>query len=184
MHTGELVQATAKTTPTRRTRRAGLASLALLTAGVLVPRVLDQMPRAAAQPGSAPSVRGSAEGLTRLDPRLRHAVQVAIAAAAADGVTLRVTSGWRSAAEQRALFDAAIRDRGSVTAAERWVLPPERSAHVRGEAVDVGPRAGARWLELHGEHFGLCRRYDNEYWHFELLAPALGSHCPQRQPHA
>ncbi len=28
------------------------------------------------------------------------------------------------------------------------------------------------------------RRYDNEYWHFELLAAAKGSHCPAREPHA
>ena len=64
------------------------------------------------------------------------------------------------------------------------MLPPARSAHVRGQAVDVGPKAGAAWLEEHGVRFGLCRRYDNEYWHFELLAAAKGSACPRRQAHA
>ncbi len=28
------------------------------------------------------------------------------------------------------------------------------------------------------------RRYDNEYWHFELLAAAKASHCPAWEPHA
>jgi LAS superfamily LD-carboxypeptidase LdcB len=121
---------------------------------------------------------------SHLTPALQRAVRRAIAAAAADGVELRVTSGWRSPRHQQELFAEAVRKYGSPEAASHWVLPPARSAHVRGEAVDVGPAAGAHWLEEHGVRFGLCRRYDNEYWHFELLAAAKGSDCPTREAHA
>jgi LAS superfamily LD-carboxypeptidase LdcB len=119
-----------------------------------------------------------------LEPALHRQVDRAIAAAAAAGVELHVTSGWRSRAEQEQLFRAAVRRYGSPEAASHWVLPPDQSAHVRGAAVDVGPRAGATWLEKHGLQFGLCRRYDNEWWHFEPLAPADGTSCPARAPHA
>jgi D-alanyl-D-alanine carboxypeptidase len=129
----------------------------------------------------APEGVGETDHLT---PRLHRAINRAIAAAAADGVELRVTSGWRSRAQQEQLYEAAILKYGSPQAASQWVLPPGRSAHVLGQAVDVGPRSGATWLERHGVHYGLCRRYDNEYWHFELLAAAKGSVCPPREPHA
>ena len=55
---------------------------------------------------------------------------------------------------------------------------------MRGEAVDVGPTTGADWLREHWERFGLCRRYANEPWHFERLAGATGSTCPDLQAHA
>ena len=119
-----------------------------------------------------------------LDPALLRAVARAQAEASRAGVELSVTSGWRSHADQRALFEAAVAKYGSERAASRWVLPPGRSRHERGLAVDVGPPAGAAWLERHGVRFGLCRRYDNEPWHFERLAAAKGSACPVREPHA
>jgi hypothetical protein len=125
----------------------------------------------------------TATGMAGLKPALQRALDRAIAAADADGVELRLTSGWRTRAEQQQLFDAAVKKYGSPEAAERWVLPPDESAHVRGEAVDVGPRAGAKWLERHGSRFGLCRRYDNEWWHFELLT-APGGTCPAREASA
>jgi LAS superfamily LD-carboxypeptidase LdcB len=79
--------------------------------------------------------------------------------------------------------DEAIARHGSAEAAHRWVLPPERSAHVAGLAIDVGPAAGARWLEERGSAYGLCRVYLNEPWHFEpLVAP--GTPCPELQPDA
>lgn len=131
--------------------------------------------------GVAPTGVGNTD---HLDAGLRHAVDRAIAAATADGVDLRVTSGWRSARQQQQLFDAAVATYGSAERAHHWVLPPAESAHVRGLAVDVGPSAGARWLERHGVHFGLCRRYGNESWHFERLAPARGARCPALQAHA
>jgi hypothetical protein len=38
-------------------------------------------------------------------------------------------------------------------------------------------QSGAQWLEVNGYKFGLCRVYENEWWHFEpLVAP--GQQCP------
>ncbi len=122
--------------------------------------------------------------VVHLQPALKRALQRATTAAAADGVTITVTSGWRSKAHQEELFEQAIRRYGSAEAASHWVLPPSKSEHVRGAAIDVGPRAAAKWLEHNGVRYGLCRRYANEWWHFELLAAAKGSTCPALQAHA
>ncbi|WP_448631731.1 M15 family metallopeptidase [Cellulomonas soli] len=94
---------------------------------------------------------------------------------------LRVTSGWRSADEQRQVVRDTITRYGSEQEAHRWVLPPEHSAHVQGLAVDVGPTEGAYWLDEHGAQFGLCRTYDNEVWHFEPVIDPGGT-CPARHP--
>lgn len=140
---------------------------------------------AGAPPGEPLPVAPEGVGdVERLQPSVRRAVERAMAAAAADGVELRVTSGFRSADRQARLFAQAVEKYGSPGRARRWVLPPEESAHVRGGAVDVGPESGARWLDEHGVGFGLCRVYDNEPWHFERLAGAKGSVCPPRLPDA
>jgi LAS superfamily LD-carboxypeptidase LdcB len=141
-------------------------------------------PPAVVPTAEAPARAATPTGATGLTPALRRAITRAMVAAAEDGVDLRITSGWRSRAEQERLYEQAIERYGSPEQARRWVLPPGQSAHVKGAAVDVGPRAGAQWLELHGVRYGLCRRYDNEWWHFELLAPQLGSTCPSREPNA
>lgn len=130
--------------------------------------------------GEAPAATGNDN---RLQPALRHAFAVARRDAAAQGVELHITSGWRSHAEQAALFAAAVKKYGSAQEASHWVLPPGESEHERGEAIDVGPPQGAAWLDEHGVHYGLCRRYANEPWHFELLAPALGEACPAVEPY-
>ncbi|WP_315093112.1 M15 family metallopeptidase, partial [uncultured Cellulomonas sp.] len=117
---------------------------------------------------------------TRLDPEVERRFAAAQAAAAAEGVPLTMTSGWRSAAEQQDLVDDAVERYGSLEEARRWVLPPETSAHVDGTAVDVGPTDGALWLGEHGFEHGLCRTYANEIWHFELLADGA-DRCPDLQ---
>jgi hypothetical protein len=58
------------------------------------------------------------------------------------------------------------------------VATPETSAHVSGDAVDLGPSDAARWLEEHGAAYGLCRVYRNEPWHFELRQGAALGGCP------
>jgi zinc D-Ala-D-Ala carboxypeptidase len=130
--------------------------------------------------GIAPIGNGN---VSRLDPALRHAFVVARHDAALDGIDLHITSGWRSHLQQAALFAAAIQKYGSPAAASHWVLPAGESAHERGAAIDVGPVEAAAWLDTHGVHYGLCRRYLNEPWHFELLAPALGQPCPALEPY-
>jgi hypothetical protein len=122
----------------------------------------------------------SADGLTS---KLRERLKRATAAAARDGITVRITSGRRSVAKQRKLLNEAIAKYGSRKAAMRWVLPPEYSAHVKGRAVDIGPRAAMSWMNKNGWRYGICRRYDNEPWHFEALT-SPGTKCPAREPYA
>jgi D-alanyl-D-alanine carboxypeptidase len=124
--------------------------------------------------------RSTGTGMTR---EMRARLRRALAAARDAGVELTVTSGWRSAERQQRLFDQAVARYGSRDKASRWVLPPADSEHVKGRAVDVGGPAGMAWLEENGWRFGLCRRYDNEPWHFEPLTRP-GYACPPRQRHA
>ena len=117
-------------------------------------------------------------GVAKLDPALLGALRQAATDAAADGVSFVVDSGWRSAAYQRHLLDEAVSKYGSAAEAARWVATPDTSAHVSGDAVDVGPTAAAAWLSQRGGRYGLCRIYGNEPWHFELRPQAAGTGCP------
>ncbi|HEV7973884.1 D-alanyl-D-alanine carboxypeptidase family protein [Amycolatopsis sp.] len=112
-----------------------------------------------------------------------HATAAAFRTARAEafwrhGQLIGLTSGHRDAADQHELFTAEVARTGSKTAARQRVLPPEESRHVTGTALDVRPTEGALWLETHGDRYGLYRRYDNEWWHFEHCASP-----PARQPH-
>ena len=118
-----------------------------------------------------------------LDPALLTAVQQAATAAAADGVPMTITSGWRSPDFQQQLLDTAVVTYGSMAAARQYVQTPQHSRHVTGQAVDIGPVAANSWLMANGARFGLCRIYANEIWHFELAADATGT-CPPLLPNA
>ncbi len=117
--------------------------------------------------------------VARLDPALLAALREAATAVEADGRPLHVTSGWRSAEYQRWLQEDALRTYGSAEEASRWVGSPETSAHVTGDAVDIGPYATAEWLSRRGAPFGLCQVYANEVWHFELRPEAPVEGCPE-----
>jgi hypothetical protein len=162
----------------RRTRAALVAAVAVLCGAVALVVHLLGGPAAngLAVPPPPPSVATAHP--TGLDVELQRRFDAAQAAAAADGVELTLTSGWRSAEEQRGLVDGAIQKYGSLEEARKWVLPPESSAHVQGKAIDVGPTDGALWLEQHGLELGLCRTYANELWHFEMLADGADQ-CPE-----
>ncbi|MDZ4266083.1 MAG: M15 family metallopeptidase [Mycobacterium sp.] len=121
--------------------------------------------------------------LSQLDPALLTAVQNAARAAEAQGVVLKVTSGWRSKGFQQRLFDDAVVAYGSVEKAAEFVATPEVSKHVTGQAIDIGPAEADRWLIANGRQFGLCQIYANEIWHFELAADANGN-CPPLRPNA
>jgi D-alanyl-D-alanine carboxypeptidase len=116
--------------------------------------------------------------VTNLDPDLLAALRRAATDAAEDGVELYVNSGWRSPAYQEQLLDEAVAEYGSEEEAARWVATPRTSAHVSGDAVDVGHSDGAEWLSDHGADYGLCRIYGNEPWHFELRPDAADRGCP------
>ena len=119
----------------------------------------------------------------RLDPTLLSAVQAAANAAAADGITMTITSGWRSPEFQERMLDSAVATYGSFAAARQYLQTPGGSKHVLGEAVDVGGAGADQWLIANGARFGLCQIYANELWHFELATGAEGN-CPPLLPNA
>ena len=121
--------------------------------------------------------------LSQLDPALLRAVQDAARAAQAQGVDIRVNSGWRSRGFQQRLFDNAVRNYGSVAAAAELVAGPDVSKHVTGQAVDIAPVEADMWLIANGRQFGLCQIYANEIWHFELATDQYGN-CPPLLPNA
>jgi hypothetical protein len=119
----------------------------------------------------------SLPGIANLDPALRKAVQKAEAAMKNDGITMQVTTGWRSRKYQEELLEKAIRKYGSKKKALKWVADPDESHHVTGHAVDIGPTDADDWLIRKGNRYGLCQTLSNEIWHFEL-ATTPGGTCP------
>ena len=117
-------------------------------------------------------------GVANLDPDLLGALREAATDAADDGVKLVVDSGWRSPAYQARLLRQAVSKYGSEEEAARWVAAPKTSAHVSGNAVDIGPSAAAAWLSKRGAEYGLCQIYGNEPWHYELRPEAVDHGCP------
>jgi zinc D-Ala-D-Ala carboxypeptidase len=117
-------------------------------------------------------------GVANLDSDLLGALRRAATDAADDGVELFVDSGWRSPEYQEQLLQEAIAKYGSRAQAARWVATPNTSAHVSGDAVDIGPSGAAAWLSEHGARYGLCRIYGNEPWHYELRPAAIDHGCP------
>ena len=118
-----------------------------------------------------------------LDPELLKAIQNAARKAAAEGIDIQITSGWRSRGFQQRLLDDAVGDYGSVEAARQFVASPDVSKHVEGKAVDIAPVTADQWLIRNGSKFGLCQIYANEIWHFELATDEQGR-CPPLKPNA
>jgi D-alanyl-D-alanine carboxypeptidase len=117
-------------------------------------------------------------GIAKLDPALLGALRQAATDAADDGIEFFVISGWRSPEYQEQLLREAISEYGSEEEAARWVATADTSAHVSGDAIDVGPDDAAAWLSEHGAEYGLCQIYGNEPWHYELRPEAVGEGCP------
>jgi len=116
--------------------------------------------------------------VANLDPALLGALRQAATDAAGDGVRFYVNSGWRSPKYQEELLDEAISKYGSKEEAARWVGTRTTSAHVSGDAVDIGPSDATAWLSEHGAEYGLCQIYRNEPWHYELRPDAVDHGCP------
>jgi hypothetical protein len=79
-------------------------------------------------------------------------------AAGQDGLALIVNSGFRSDAEQAALF-AAHPD-------PTWVAPPGHSLHRCATELDLGPETAYGWLAANARRFGFVQRYSWEAWHY------------------
>lgn len=130
--------------------------------------------------GTGPIIRPRTQPIG-LHPKVKLRFEVAKRAAAMDGVSLYIASGFRTFERQQYLFNRAIIKYGSESAAARWVLPPNLSRHPMGLAMDINypaDPAGAQWLETNGWKFGLCRVFENEWWHFEATT-SPGVKCPQ-----
>ncbi len=187
----------ARTAPRRiRIRGTRVAGLLVITAALAAalgsrspapapspaaPRIERRGPLGAADgavPGGTTVFDDGVPGVARLDADLLDALRRAATDAARDGVEFHVDSGWRSPAYQERLLRQAISKYGSEAEASRWVATPNTSAHVKGDAVDIGPSRAAAWLSEHGAEYGLCQIYGNEPWHYELRAGAAGHGCP------
>jgi LAS superfamily LD-carboxypeptidase LdcB len=116
--------------------------------------------------------------VARLDPARLGALRGAAREAAGYGVKVYVDSGWRSLRYQEQLLREAISKYGSEREAARWVAIPDTSAHVSGDAIDIGPFNATAWLSKHGAKYGLCQIYRNEPWHYELRPEAVDHGCP------
>jgi soluble lytic murein transglycosylase-like protein len=79
-------------------------------------------------------------------------------AARADGVTLLITSAFRSDAEQAVLWRR--------NPDPKWVAPPGTSLHRYATELDVGPRSAHAWLAANAERFHFTKRYSWEPWHY------------------
>jgi zinc D-Ala-D-Ala carboxypeptidase len=117
-------------------------------------------------------------GVANLDPDLLRVLRGAATDAAEDGIVLYVNSGWRSPEYQNELLREAVSEYGSAEEAARWVVTAATSAHVTGDAVDIGSFTATAWLSEHGAGYGLCQIYGNESWHYELHPEAIDRGCP------
>jgi D-alanyl-D-alanine carboxypeptidase len=165
-----------------RPRDRLFAAVTLVLAALLLPVAFVRGPRRARELACrwALGMRFPFEDLTGLT----DGATAAFTAARTDalwrhGQLVGLTSGYRDPLVQQRLFDEEVRRSGSQASARMLVLPPAESNHVKGIALDVRPREGARWLEEHGARYDLYRIHDNEWWHFEYR-PAREFHSGPR----
>ncbi|HSR94035.1 MAG TPA: transglycosylase SLT domain-containing protein [Solirubrobacterales bacterium] len=109
---------------------------------------------------SGPLVYRTGEGMR---PDVAAAFDRMAAAASQAGLTLVVNSGFRSDAEQAALF-AAHPD-------PKWVAPPGHSLHRCATELDLGPESAYGWLAANAARFGFVQRYSWEAWHYGYDRP-------------
>ena len=141
----------------RRRRARASTGLAATAVATLDPAATDYGPTGGA--GEYPGPFAERQG-RRMRPDVAQAFDRLQAAARADGLTLVITSAFRSDAEQAALF-AAHPD-------PKWVAPPGHSLHRYGTELDLGPPSAYGWLHTHAPEFHLVQRYAWEPWHFGL----------------
>jgi Transglycosylase SLT domain/D-alanyl-D-alanine carboxypeptidase len=145
-----------------RSSRVQIEATAVAEAGVPVGGAggAAGMPTMASGGGySGPLVYRTGEGMR---PDVAAAFDRMAAVAAKDGVTLIVNSGFRSDAEQAALF-AANPD-------PRMVAPPGQSLHRCATELDLGPESAYGWLAGNATRFGFVQRYSWEAWHYGFTA--------------
>jgi hypothetical protein len=116
----------------------------------------ESMPAVASGGGySGPLVYRQGKGMR---PDVAAAFDRMAMVAADAGLALEVNSGFRSDAEQAALF-AAHPD-------PTWVAPPGHSLHRCATELDLGPESAYGWLAVNAGRFGFVQRYSWEAWHY------------------
>ncbi|MCX7774801.1 MAG: M15 family metallopeptidase [Rectinemataceae bacterium] len=120
----------------------------------------------------------------------RDALAAMAAAARKDGITLVVSSAYRSYEYQKTVFESNVRAMGR-TEAERVSAPPGMSQHQLGTAIDFGTiddsfaeTPAGRWLAAHAAEHGFSLSFPKgmeqitgyrwESWHYRYLSvPAV-----------
>ena len=87
------------------------------------------------KPDVTPTKPSVAENIY-MRPEAAQALEALFAGAAAEGITLYATSGYRSYSTQKAIFDRKAEERGE-QAANRSVAKPGYSEHQTGLAMDI-----------------------------------------------
>jgi hypothetical protein len=189
-------QSAAAPTTTRRTLRLAAIGLVLVTAAVVGTLVYQTASSSAPSlsevlhgdhggttveadgglPDGATVFDDRYPGVANLDDDLLRALRAA--ATDAEDAEFYVNSGWRSPEYQNQLFREAVSKYGSEEKAARWVATADTSAHVAGDAVDIGSSDATAWLSERGAKYGLCQIYSNEPWHYELRPQAIEHGCP------
>ena len=131
----------------------------------------------------------------RVDRRIASALKKMMRDATDAGYDICLNSGYRTSAEQQALFDektAAFRASGydDATArglASQWFSPPGTSEHELGLAVDIGTATPALydWLAAGSWRYGFIQRYppdktvltgvSHEPWHYRYVGQEAAS---------
>ncbi len=128
----------------------------------------------------------------RLRREARRAFERMIEAAAAEGVVIRLFSGWRSAEYQAALYARNVDRRGPT---QRVSAAPGRSEHQLGTAADVAApgvplmtpaladAAAGRWIARRSAEFGIAMTFSRERherrgvafepWHLRWVGDAV-----------
>lgn len=106
--------------------------------------------------------------VTRVDGQLvgvktARAYRQMAKAAKKSGVDLGIRSGYRSLAQQQALYDRWLAGKGNSAA------PPGMSNHENGSALDIKltDKDAYAWLEKHASTYGFHRTVPGEPWHWE-----------------
>lgn len=129
-------------------------------------------------------------GTYNLESNTAKALATLTAAAKADGVTIRVKSGYRSYATQKASYDRARRTQPQNLS---YYAPPGASEHQTGLAVDLWDgkvwysamqyTAAGKWLHKHCHEYGFILRFPKsktaitgvayEPWHFRYVGVSV-----------
>jgi D-alanyl-D-alanine carboxypeptidase len=143
-------------------------------------------------PGDLLALDGTGLSVSRAGHRLRAAALKALLAmdraARADGITLLVSSSYRSYDYQVGLWDRGVKAEGEAETAASTARPGH-SQHQLGTAVDFGSITDAfaetkasRWLQSNARRFGFSLSYPKgmtsitgykwESWHYRFIGEA------------